>query len=106
MSISYLILGVIIPGAIALVVAWALWECLRRPASLYALAKLSKGWWTGILVVSLLAVAGQFIPGWFLTAGWLLRMAAVFAAVYFIGPECQRMGNPGRGPRKPNRGGW
>ncbi|MCF2706046.1 DUF2516 family protein [Arcanobacterium haemolyticum] len=88
--------------------AWALFEAIRRPSSMFALARLPKNTWIIILVVGLLVVGnGTFwwFPFPFMS---ILRFAGLIAAVYFLGPECQRMGpRRGRGDRpRRTRGGW
>ena len=98
----------VIELAIIAVVAWALIVAATRPSRDFALAQQKKGFWVGILTAALL-VSGDglfyFIP---LPFNWLLSMASIFAAIYFLGPECQRMGPRRRrgGGRDTARGGW
>ncbi len=98
----------VIDLAIIFLVAWALVVAATRPAGDYALAQKKKGFWVGILVAALLIAANgyfYFIP---LPFAWLFSMASIFASIYFLGPECQRMGPRRRrgGGSTETRGGW
>lgn len=106
MIMTQLLLSYIVPLALLVFVGWALFECLRRNSEQYTLARLSKNWWIGILLLALLVQGNRFVWWVPLPSSWLLSLAALFAAVYFLGPECQRMGPRGRRQSRGQRGGW
>ena len=106
MIMTQLLLGYIVPLALLLFVGWAFFECLRRNSEQYTLARLSKNWWIGILLLALVVQGNRFVWWVPLPSSWLLSLAALFAAVYFLGPECQRMGPRGRRQSRGQRGGW
>jgi hypothetical protein len=100
--------------AIFAVAAWALVDCLRRPARAFpAAGKRTKNLWTLILAVAtVVAFIALPIPGGYglgsSVFGFLSLIAAVAALVYLVdvrpavAPYSRR-----RGPRGPSsRGGW
>lgn len=103
-----LVVGQIVPLALLLFVGWAFIEALRRSGDQFVLARLSKPAWIMILVASLLVVGNGYAWSFFLPFRSILYLVALFAALFFLGPECHRMGPPRRGNRrnKNNQGGW
>ena len=94
--------------AILALAVWALIAAATRPAGDFALAQKSKGFWVGVLGASVLIAANGVFYTVALPFSWLLSMASIFAAIYFLGPERQRMGprrRRGGGPTS-TRGGW
>lgn len=63
-----------------------------RPAQDFMYARQKKGFWIGILLASLLVTGNGWLYRFPLPFSGLLSLAAIFAAVYFLGPENQRMG--------------
>lgn len=105
----------IIDLAIMGVTLWALISATTRPAQDFVHARQKKGFWIGILVASLLVTGNGWLYYFPLPFSGLLSFAAIFAAVYFLGPENQRMGPRRRGGggsggygggNKGPRGGW
>lgn len=91
-------------------VAWALLSCLRQSSHKFTFARRTKEFWTPVLVLALLVVVIQYLVGWRLPMGGLLTCVSLYAALYYLGPERQRMGI-GRagedwGRRDSWRGGW
>ncbi|MDO4887609.1 MAG: DUF2516 family protein [Actinomycetaceae bacterium] len=86
-----------------LLLACALLACVLRPDDDFARARLSKRRWLVILGAGLIVMVWNNIVGLWLPFLWLpfetlLRLGAIIAAIYFLGPEMQRMG-PRRGGR-------
>ena len=93
----YFIIDVAIMG----LVLWALVSAIIRPAQDFMYARQKKGFWIGILLASLLVTGNGWLYRFPLPFSGLLSLAAIFAAVYFLGPENQRMG-----PRRRGGGGY
>ena len=89
----YLIIDLAIMG----LVLWALISAATRPAQEYLYAQKKKGFWVGILIASLLVTGNGWLYSFPLPFSGLFSLAAIFAAVYFLGPENQRMGPRRRG---------
>ena len=93
----YFIIDVAIMG----LVLWALVSAITRPTQDFMYARQKKGFWIGILLASLLVTGNGWLYRFPLPFSGLLSLAAIFAAVYFLGPENQRMG-----PRRRGGGGY
>lgn len=101
------IMGTVLPLAVTAFVVWSIVEAARRPSSQYALARLKKNAWIAILIGALFIVGNGYFWSFFVPFRTLLYIAALFAALYFLGPECHRMGPPNRrGRSQRNSGGW
>ncbi len=87
--------------AIMALVIWALISAATRPAQDFLYAQKKKGFWVGVLVASLLVTGNGWLYYISLPFSGLFSLAAIFAAVYFLGPENQRMG-----PRRRGGGGY
>lgn len=98
--------GTILPLAILAFVGWAVWEAARRPSAQFALASLKKGPWLAILIASVIVVGNGYVWSLYIPFRGILSLAALFAALYFLGPECRKMGPPSRGGRKEQKGSW
>ena len=86
-SLYVFLVGTVLPLAAIAFVGWALFEAARRPSSRYALARLSKQAWIGILIGALIVVGNGYFWSFLIPFSGLLNLAALFAALYFLGPE-------------------
>lgn len=93
------VLGLAVAILLTAFILWALVSCLRQPEQRYTYVRKPKNFWSGVLAVSLGVVVIQYWVGWRLPFGGLLTCFALFAAVYYLGPERQRMGVDGRRSR-------
>ena len=89
----YFVIDVAVMG----LVLWALISAATRPAQDFAYAQKKKGFWVGILVAALLVTGNGWLYYIPLPFSGMFSLAAIFAAVYFLGPENQRMGPRRRG---------
>lgn len=105
---SYLSFGVWI--ALSGLVLFALIACLLRPSGDFGLARRPKGFWMGALGAGALVMVWPYIMPVVLPFSSWLRLAAVIASVFYLGPEQQRMGSRGTWRRRrrggSGRGGW
>ena len=100
---SYLSFGVWI--ALSGLVLFALIACLLRPSGDFGLARRPKGFWMGALGAGALVMVWPYIMPVVLPFSSGLRLAAVIASVFYLGPEQQRMGSRGTWRRRRRGGG-
>ena len=108
-SFLSLLFATILPLALTGLFVWGFVDALMRTARQFELAGRSKNFWLGILGGGgLLFFAVRMLRLWFPFAGWV-SLGFLIAAVFYLGPERQRMGPrwTDRGPRRrQSRGGW
>lgn len=94
LGIPYIIMMVFkgINILLALCALWALITCLRRPAHNFTYARRNKQFWSGILAAATAILAFGALTYFRLPMQGLLTFASVYAVVYYLGPEEQRMG--------------
>lgn len=107
-SVQY-VLFLVFYGVIFVLSAWALADCLRRPAGAFTTAgKRTRKFWTLLLVAAaVVAFISVPLPGFpsfplqFLALG-----SAAAAIVYLVDVRPAVAPYSGRGGRGPSRGGW
>lgn len=85
-------------------VVFAFVMCVLRPARDFALARQNKKFWMILLGGGVLVMAWPYLVPLYLPFRGILQWVALIGAVYFLGPERQRMGKRSWWPRRGS--GW
>lgn len=93
--------------AILVLSAWALVDCLRRPAQAFVTAgKRTRTFWTWVLVAAtVIAFISLPVPGVYTDFPRFLALASAAAAIIYLVDVRPAVG-PYSGRRGPSRGGW
>ncbi|MDE1537287.1 MULTISPECIES: DUF2516 family protein [Actinomycetaceae] len=95
----------VIQLAILAFMVWALVACLRRPDADFRYARKDKKFWSGVLLGCALVTGIVLFTPIRLPFQPFLMLGAAYGALYYLGPEEQRMG-PRRSSRGRGKGSW